>query len=207
MPGAKKPFKFPNEQPMKRESIDPTPVPSTQPAPTPAPRAPAPAGQPTPKPTPPMNVQWKCELHGLETDGKTAGELPEKITVGTKLLATCDGPTASLKSDVLKIELNDQQTYSLHLISVLEMSETKASLIVTPWKAGELKMTNPALTDAVTRVGMGDLELNVASVINPKENPEGKPFPPMHPLTLAWPLWLWLFVAAIALGFAGQSSQ
>jgi hypothetical protein len=147
-----------------------------------------------------MNPQWKCELHGLESDGHTASDLPEKITVGTKLLATCDGEMSSLKKDGLKIELNDQQTYSLHLLEVLELSQTKASLIVTPWKAGDLKMTNPALTDAATRVGMGDLELTVASVINPADNPEGKPYPPMHPLSLAWPLWLWLFAAAIGLG-------
>lgn len=208
MPGAKDSFKFPGEQPMKRESMDPTPTPAPSPASTPVPsmaaRAPransAVKEQPTPKPTPPMDQQWTCELHGLDSDGHSAGELPEKITVGTRLLATCDGNMASLKREGLKIELNDQQTYSLHLLEVLELSQTKASLIVTPWRAGELKMTNPALTDAATRVGMGDLELNVASVIDPATNPEGKPFPPMHPLALSWPLWLWLFAGALALG-------
>lgn len=228
MPAGKKPFHFPGQRPVHRESMDPTPTPtppttprsppsqhSAQPAPQaaqgeqpsqpPIPRTPRansqlPQAGPTPKPTPPMNVQWKCELHGLATDGKTSADLPDKITVGDKLLATCEGPPSQVAREGLKIELNDQQTYSLHLLEVLELGETKASLIVTPWRAGELKMTNPALTDAKTRVGMGDLELVVTTVIDPQSNPEGKPFPPWHPLTLAWPLWLWLFVAAIGVG-------
>ncbi len=159
-----------------------------------------PPAAPAPKPTPPLDKQWKCELHGLGTDGKTSAALPEKITVGQKLLATCDGEPSSISRVGLKIELNDAQTYSLHLLSVIELGETKATLIVTPWRAGELKMTNPALTDSKTRVGLGDLELTVSTVIDPKTNPEGKPFPPTHPLTLAWPLWLWLFAGAISLG-------
>lgn len=170
-----------------------------------------PTGQPTaapsPAPTPPMTNQWKCELHGLGPDQKTATDLPAKTTVGQKMLASCDGEISALSKAFsatsqsrLKIELNDQQIYSLHLISVIELGETKATLIVTPWRAGELKITNPALTDGKTRIGMGDLELNVATVIDPKSNPEGKPFPPIHPLTLAWPLWVWLFAGAIGLG-------
>ncbi len=197
MPGGKDQFKFPGEKPVTREAMDPTPTP----VPTPARSArTAPKEKPTPKPTPAMNQQWKCDLQGLSSDGKSGGELPEKITVGQKLLATCSGEMSSLAREGLKIELNDQETYSLHLLEVLELSQTKASLIVTPWKAGELKITNPALTDTRTRVGMGDLELTVASVIDPAKNPEGKPYPPMHPLALAWPLWLWLFAGAIALG-------
>jgi hypothetical protein len=156
--------------------------------------------QASPKPTPTMDKQWKCELHGLGSDGKSAADLPAKLTVGQKLLATCEGEPSSISRTGLKIELNETQTYSLHLLSVVELGETNATLIVTPWRAGELKIKNPALTDTKTRVGMGDLELNVSTVIDPKTNPEGKPYPPTHPLALPWPLWLWLFVGALALG-------
>jgi hypothetical protein len=45
---------------------------------------------------------------------------------------------------------------------------------------------------------MGDQELNVASVINPQENPEGKPYGPLAPFTLPWPIWVWLIVAGFA---------
>jgi hypothetical protein len=166
----------------------------------PAAKANQPPNQPAPKPTPAMTKQWKCELHGLDADGHTSAELPEKITIGQKLLATCEGEPAQLTRESLKIEFSEDQTYSLHLLSVLELGETKASLVVVPWRAGELKMKNPALSDVKIRVGMGDMDLNVATVLDPKTNPEGKPFPPMHPLTMAWPLWLWLFAGAILLG-------
>lgn len=144
-----------------------------------APSAEAPSAQPTPKPTPPMDKQWTCVLHGLGDDGKTSTELPQAITVGTKLLATCEGPSAaSLSTANLKIELNDQQIYSLHLLKTLELKESSASLVVVPWRAGDLKLTNPALVSDHARVGMGDLQLTVASVVDPKTNPKGEPFPP-----------------------------
>ena len=164
-----------------------TPAPSAQPAPP----QPAPPVKPTPTPT----HQWACTLHGLDTD-----ELPAKITVGDKLRLDCEGPPAKLSAAKLEIALSENQTYALHLLESKSLSETKATLIVTPWRAGEWKVSNPALTDGTLRIGLGDQEYTVTTVLDAKTNPEGKPFPPMHPLTLAWPLWLWLFVAAIGVG-------
>lgn len=200
MPAARKtpharPFQHPDSLPVHRESMDPTPAP--------APRAADGRGgsAPKPTPTPAMNQQWKCELKGVAADGKTITDVPEKITVGQKLALECDGAPSTLSRNNLVIETWDTQKYSLHLLEVRELGETKATLIVTPWRAGEWKVQNPALSDQKVRVGLGDLEYTVMSVIDPKTNPEGKPFPPAHPLTLAWPLWLWILVAAIVCAF------
>ena len=206
MPGArKKPFQHPDTLPFHRESIDakpsPQPVPAAPPAAAPGPASGAAAnGAPKPTPTPAMDQQWKCELKGLSADGKTITDLPEKISVGQKLALECDGTPSKIGRENLVIETWDTQKYSLHLLETRELGETKATLIVTPWRAGEWKVQNPALTDHKVRVGLGDFEYTVSTVIDPKTNPEGKPFPPLHPLTLAWPLWLWIFVAAIACG-------
>ncbi len=159
-----------------------------------------PDANPPPKPTPAMNVSWDCKLKGLGDDGKATDALPATIQVGTKLILVCEGPPANLTRKNLVIETSEAQMYGLHLIEARELGETSATLIVTPWRTGEWKLKNPALTDQVIRVGLGDFEYTVATVIDPKTNPEGKPFPPQHPLSLAWPLWVWLLVAAFALG-------
>lgn len=161
-----------------------------------------PAANPTPQPTatPPMNQQWNCELKGLSSDGQTATDLPAKITVGQKLMLKCEGPLMTISREGLTIEAWDTQKYSLHLIETRELTEAKATLIVTPWQAGEWKVQNPALTDHKVRVGLGDLNYTVASVIDPKTNPEGKPYGPVDPLILAWPLWLWLLASALICG-------
>lgn len=160
---------------------------------------PQPGPTPPPTPTPAMTVAWKCELKGIAADGAPT-EMPEKITVGQKLMLTCDGPPAAIARDGLTIETWDQQKYSLHLLEVRELGEIKATLIVTPWQAGEWKVQNPALTDHKVRIGLGDFQYTVATVIDPKTNPEGKPFAPANPLTLAWPLWFWILVAALVCG-------
>lgn len=162
----------------------------------------APSAQPTPKPTPAMDKQWKCEINGLSTDGHSSDAMPSRVTVGTKLFASCDGETASLAKVGLKIELNDQQEYALHIWQVLKLTDTHAELVVVPWRAGDFKLKNPALTDAKLRVGMGDMDLTVATVIDPKQNPEGKAYPPWRPLDLAWPLWLWILAASVCCGIA-----
>ncbi len=159
-----------------------------------------PDANPQPKPTPAMNVSWDCKLKGLGADSKPTDVLPATINVGTKLTLVCEGPLANLNKKNLTIETNEAQKYALHLIEARELTETSAVLIVTPWRAGEWKLQNPALTDQVLRVGLGDQQFTVATVIDAKTNPEGKPFPPQHPLTLAWPMWLWLLAAAIGVG-------
>ena len=161
--------------------------------PGPPPKASAPPGatapQPTPKPTPPMDKQWNCQID-LPPEGQ--------LTVGVHLLAHCEGETVTLDRAQLKIENREDVQYALHLIEVKELTDHKAELVVTPWMAGELKIPNPALTDGKIRVGMGDQSFTVTSVIDPQSNPEGKPFPPLEPMTLMWPIWLWLIVAAFA---------
>lgn len=146
-----------------------------------------------------VNAQWKCELQGLSAEGKSEA-LPESLTVGTKLLMTCDGPPAKLNAEKLKIVLDPKGLPPFKIIDVRELKETGASLVVAPWLVGEAKLKNPTLTDESVTVGLGDLNLTIASVIDPAKNPENKPFPPLNPMTLAWPLWLWLFVGALVLG-------
>lgn len=161
-------------------------------------QAPAQAAKPTPVP----DAQWKCEIKGLDDKGG-AVDLPEKITIGDRLLMTCEGPLAKLDASAqLRIETSPDQPPAFYVQEIRELKETSATLVVSPWLGGTAKLKNPVLTDKKVRVGLGDLELQMTSVIDPAKNPEGKPYPPEHPLSLAWPLWFWLLAGALALGVA-----
>ncbi len=144
---------------------------------------------PQPKPTPQMDKQWTCNL-------QTGAE--GEITVGTKLTMQCIGDPVKFDRKGLWIDNRDDHRFSLRLLEVKSLTDTKAELVVTSWAAGEQKIPNPALTDGKIRVGMGDQEINVASVVDPKENPEGKSYGPYAPMTIPWPIWVWLVVAAVA---------
>ncbi|RYZ83409.1 MAG: hypothetical protein EOP04_20020, partial [Proteobacteria bacterium] len=152
--------------------------------------SPTPDPKPDPKPTPPLTVQWKCEFK----------DVPEKVTIGDKIAMVCDGPPARLQAASLRIEMAPNEPPVLYILEVKELKETSASLIVAPWLGGEGKLQNPALTDGTTRIGLGELQLQMTSVMDPKTNPEGKPIPPLHPLALAWPIWLWILASALVCG-------
>ncbi len=94
------------------------------------------------------------------------------------------------------------QPPQFYIQEIRELKETGATLVVSPWLAGNVKLQNPVLTDKKVRVGLGEIELQMTSVMDPAKNPEGKPYPPEHPLTLAWPLWFWVLIAALAVGVA-----
>jgi hypothetical protein len=178
--------------------------------------APNPAGSasasPTPQPIAPADVQWNCKTSPINSKGEGDTTSLENLTVGTKFYLICEGAPLALAKDKLSLELPKETQYALRLLETRSLSDTKGEFIATTWMAGELKLTNPILTDGTKRIGLGEMSLNVTSVIDPKTNPESKPYSPWTVLALAWPLWIWgfllmvLFAAALAFGLRFRSS-
>jgi hypothetical protein len=136
-------------------------------------------------PVPAANVQWSCQP-------KFEGAL----TVGAKFVLACDGPPVHLDRAHLRFELPKARAYMLRMLDSNSVGETSASLIVTSYVAGEVKFKNPVLSDGQQRVGLGDFEYKVESVITKENNPERKPFGPIAPEALTWPVQLWIVLAA-----------
>jgi hypothetical protein len=132
---------------------------------------------------------WNCSFKNL----------PESITVGTKLTMTCDGEPSGFtaaSADRLKLELPKNQNYQLKLLKTVSIGDTGGEFLVTSWTAGELK-PEATLTDGTINVLLSPLQLTVATVIEPKTNPEGKPYGPVAPVSMGWPPWFWAMLAAI----------
>ncbi|RYZ67596.1 MAG: hypothetical protein EOP05_17545, partial [Proteobacteria bacterium] len=103
---------------------DPKPAQAPAPQPSSGPQAP-----PAPKPTPALTVQWKCEVKGLDPKG-AATDLPEKITIGDKLLLTCDGPPATLdKTAKLRIEMDPEQPPWFYIVEARELKDAHVTLV------------------------------------------------------------------------------
>jgi hypothetical protein len=68
--------------------------------------------------------------------------------------------------------------------------------------SGDLKLKASVLTDGVHHLPLGEIDLQVASVITPENNPEKKPAPPWGAIQLAWPLYVWVFIVALLGAFA-----
>ena len=118
------------------------------------------------------------------------------MTVGDTFLLSCEGAPLALAKENLHLELPKEQKYSLKLLETRTLSDTRAEFIATTWASGEQKLANPVLTDGAKRIGLGKIELTVATVIDPKQNPESKPFPPVGPLSVSWPMAVWFTLVA-----------
>lgn len=141
-------------------------------------------------------IQWKCE-----------STFPAEMTVGTKFTLKCDGPPAPLDKTKLGLEVAKQDRFLLRLIETKSLGETGGEFVATTWASGKISFENPILTDGVTKVGLGRIEFEAKSVLDPQKNPEGKPYPPWGGVTLGWPWIVWaliLFVVLIAIVGVGS---
>ena len=150
-------------------------------------------------PRPRVDAEWTCKAFAMDERGQAAGELKQSITVGTQFLLVCEGPSVVLAQTQLGLELGKTQKYALRFLQTRSLTDVRAEFVATTWVAGQITLNNLILSDGASRVNLGNLELNVATVIDQKVNPEGKPFPPWAPISLAWPLWAWMVIGSVLL--------
>ncbi|MES2854738.1 MAG: hypothetical protein V4692_02690, partial [Bdellovibrionota bacterium] len=145
---------------------------------------------------------WACELKGVDSAGG-ATVVPESITVGTKLLLSCEGEPVTFKNpDAVGFQLPKNQQYVLRILETKSLKETSGEFIVTSWKVGEHKVA-AIITDGENAATIPPLEFTVTSSIDAESNPEGKPYAPLGPLTLGFPSWFWIMLGAVAAMAAG----
>jgi hypothetical protein len=139
-------------------------------------------------PTAPVDVQWKCQVvKSSEPD----------LTVGARFDLECGGASASLNKDGLSLELPKAAKYALRLLETKEFTDTHATFVATSHVAGQIKLPNPILTDGKIRVGLGEIQLDVVSVVKQEEGQEPKPYPPWQAETMGLPLFVWVFVGVL----------
>lgn len=156
----------------------------------------------TPAETPPpgaaFSIVWTCEGRELKLGGEPGEILSKPLTVGEKFLLTCSGPEAGLLKESLAIRLPTSAEHAFRMLEARAVEPTNASFVAVVYRTGELKIADAALTSEGRGVRLQGLAFKVASVIDPKTNPEMKPYPPFPPLDLAYPAWIWASFASAA---------
>lgn len=123
------------------------------------------------------------------------------ITVGQEVLLTCQGDIPLMDASKLEMRLAPEEKYKVHLLEAQRVSSTQMLVKVTSYKPGNHQLKALQLVDAQNSFVLGDLNLNVQSVMNPTE-PKEEPFGPTGPisLTLSWYYFAGLGLVLLLLG-------
>lgn len=143
-------------------------------------------------------VLWNCNV-----------ESSEQITVGSPFTLSCAGEPLQLKRESLNLRRPKENPYALRILNVEELSSTHLKLVATTYIAGKepLEVTGYAVTDGEGTIEFSPFALNSKSVIAQESQAEPTPYAPYAPVTLSYPLWLWLSLAllvAVIFGAVGR---
>jgi hypothetical protein len=147
--------------------------------------------------TPSVDANWSCAVNKPTVGGVAGGPLDHPITVGEKVVLVCEGDSANLKQDQLRLELRKEEKYSLKILETQSLEPNKGIFTVTSYKTGEGEIKGVVLTDGTLRIALNNINFSVSSVIDPMQNPEGKPYMPSNPVGLLLPTYVWFALAAI----------
>lgn len=143
--------------------------------------------------------QWNCTL------GKTAESKNPDITVGEKLLLSCQGSTEGLVQDALVIK-DAQLTEEVPALTILQVQSympEKAEFVVTTYRTGDHKSDEVVMYDGKNKVVLSGFEWSTRSVL--KQDPTNPPqaigsFPMWE---LSYPIWFWILLLAIIASVVG----
>lgn len=142
-------------------------------------------------------VKWECQL----TDGQ--GVQPKDVTVGTKLVLKCSGPSVSdWKAPARFVFPKPEDEFSLAILQTNRASVNEGEWIVAGYKPGNHQPEWLEITDGSTSVRAENLTWSIASVIQPKPGEKAEPFAPFGPVSLFWPLWIWLTLGGLILAIS-----
>ena len=130
--------------------------------------------------------QWQCRT-----------EVGETLTVGDLFKLTCQGEPVQLVQEKLSLRRPKEFPYALKILKVDALTETSVELTATTYVAGEqaTEIAGYAITDGTNVVEFAKFNLATKTVIDQEQNPEGKPFPAIGPMSAAYPLWIWIVMA------------
>lgn len=152
------------------------------------------------KETPQNYPEWDCQLTSLATQNKAPNTVASN-TVGTLMELRCEGETINLV-EPLKIKPAKGQEYILKLLEPLEISENHILYLATGYRAGEYQGSFRIEDSAGKSFMTSPLQVKVESVLDPSK-PDQKPFGPIAPMTLDWPVWIFFTAAVVAVVLLG----
>lgn len=142
---------------------------------------------------------WNCRVDGSPRD--------QQWTVGETFGLICQGPSAEFLSTELKFkekttENGDGKTkakestgYELKVLEVTKQSSNELEMVATSYIPKPHQFQNLYLEDQGEPIlKVEPFTLQVKSVIT---DPQQKPYGPMGPVSLSYPVWIWIGLVAV----------
>ena len=129
----------------------------------------------------------------------------DALTVGQHFAVECTGDISQIRSETPELRLDEADKYKIHFFGLKKVADDKIELDLTSYRVGNHQIKAAQLIDGESSVVLSDLNLTVASVMDPQE-PVNEPFGPMGPMNLYWPWWLWLILVFVILSVIGLIS-
>lgn len=150
-------------------------------------------------------VNCQVEVPNIANSG--ASNVGSQLTVGDVFFLICRWPAAAsslkepaaapLLKEPLELRLDKQDQYKLDLIRFTPKDSQEFQLMVRSLKPGKHQLNAVQLVDANSSVVLNPIQFEVQSILNPNEKTE--PYGPMGPISLGYPLLLWVIAASVLL--------
>ena len=98
-------------------------------------------------------LKWTCQVDDQTLPPPEVknpnGDVIQGMTVGHPFYLDCDGPTGTLRTELLKFKQDKKQANTLMLLEVKQMAETRSQLMVTSYVPGQHRLKDVVLTDGL----------------------------------------------------------
>lgn len=133
--------------------------------------------------------QWNCRVEGTPRD--------QQWTVGETFDLVCEGPSAEFLSTELSFKEEGKTGYELRVLEVTKQTENALDMRVTSYVAKPHEFKKLYIMDqGEAVVGVDAFTLPMKSVIT---DPQQKAYGPAGPMSLAYPIWIWLVLGGVLL--------
>lgn len=146
------------------------------------------------KPVPLPDSHLNCQIEIPPVDGL----IDNQLTVGRDFFIHCKGewPKDFVIEKAHFFWEKEQQKYFLKLLELQQRSGDEIDLKVTSYMAAKVQIPDLLLTDGAKTIGLGPINYEVASVLDPKQQ-KPVPYGPISAISIIWPLAYTLVVSAI----------
>jgi hypothetical protein len=135
----------------------------------------------------PTLPKWNCRVDGTPKD--------QQWTVGEIFYLICEGPTTRFSSTNITFKEEEKSGFELRALEVTKQTDNALEMRATTYVAKPHEFKELKILDSGKEVALVEpFTLPVKSVIT---QPDQKPYGPMGPVALAYPMWLWVVLGAV----------
>lgn len=130
---------------------------------------------------------WNCRVDGTPAD--------QQWTVGEVFYLLCDGPTTTFDSSELSFKEEEKTGYEIKVLEVTKQTNNSLEVRATSYIPAVHKFEKLMIYEGETaKAKVEPFQLPLKTIIT---DPQQKPYGPIAAMQMAYPMWIYIAVAAI----------